>query len=70
MFSFANNTDVIHTHELDTVLVNIFLTFYIKRRQVYGIKFVFTIHNIEYQGRFGEHILEMSWNFLKNILIY
>ncbi|MGI6710047.1 MAG: glycogen synthase GlgA [Bacilli bacterium] len=70
----TNQPDVIHTHDWHTALVNIFLDILYKKEGKYmDIKSVFTIHNIEYQGRFGEHILEDVFGISKkytDLLMY
>lgn len=66
--------DIIHTHDWHTALVNIFLDVLYKKEGKYtNIKSVFTIHNIEYQGIFGVHILEDVFGISKkytDLLIY
>ena len=51
--------DVIHANDWQTALAPIYL---LEERtrvpQLYGTKSVFTIHNIEYQGRYGNELLE------------
>ena len=51
--------DVIHANDWQTALAPIYL---LEERtrvpQLYGTKSVFTIHNIEYQGRYGKELLE------------
>lgn len=51
--------DIIHCHDWQTALVPIYykLRFY-DREGYHGLKTVFTIHNIEYQGVFGREIVE------------
>jgi starch synthase len=50
--------DVIHCNDWQTALVPVFQTvFYAKLAFYQGIRTVFTIHNIEYQGRYGMDIL-------------
>lgn len=51
--------DIIHCHDWQTALVPIFykLKYYFKDNYQ-GIKTIFTIHNIEYQGVFGKEIME------------
>jgi len=69
-----NQPDIIHTHDWHTALVNIFLDVLYKKEGKYtNIKSIFTIHNIEYQGRFGVHILEDVFGISKkytDLLIY
>ncbi len=50
--------DVIHAHDWSSALVPVYINQ--KYRQIPGyekVKFVFTIHNIEYQGKYGFDIL-------------
>ena len=51
--------DVIHSHDWQTALVPIYYKLYYMNRPEYiDIKTVFTIHNIEYQGKFDYSIME------------
>lgn len=56
--------DVIHCHDWQTALVPVFLKAYYQFGEYHNIKTVFTIHNIEYQGKmpdsFGDEILGLS----------
>ena len=55
----GDKPDVIHCHDWQTALVPVFLrTVYANDPAYAGIKTVFTIHNIEYQGKFGRDIME------------
>ncbi|MEG2191889.1 MAG: glycogen synthase GlgA [Oscillospiraceae bacterium] len=46
--------DIIHTNDWQTALVNLYINiFYRNMPKFYGIKTVFTIHNIQYQGKYG-----------------
>ncbi|MDE6425603.1 MAG: glycogen synthase GlgA [Ruminococcus sp.] len=50
--------DIIHCHDWQTALIPVYYNIYYKYKQGYeGIKTVFTIHNIEYQGRYGREVL-------------
>ncbi|MDE5583960.1 MAG: glycogen synthase GlgA [Ruminococcus sp.] len=50
--------DVIHCHDWQTALIPVYYNIYYKYQQGYdGIKTVFTVHNIEYQGRYGREVL-------------
>jgi starch synthase len=50
--------DVIHCNDWQTALIPVYYNIYYKYQQGYdGIKNVFTIHNIEYQGKYGKEIL-------------
>lgn len=48
--------DVIHCNDWQTALIPIYLRS-LKNSALDGIRTVFTIHNIEYQGRFGREIM-------------
>ena len=51
--------DIVHAHDWHAAMVNVFLDIlYKKQAQYMGIKTVFTIHNIEYQGIFEPSFLE------------
>ncbi|MCL2798366.1 MAG: glycogen synthase, partial [Firmicutes bacterium] len=51
--------DILHCHDWQTALVPIYYKlFYMYRQNYGGIKTVFTVHNIEYQGKFSKNILE------------
>ena len=51
--------DVIHANDWQTALVPIYLLEERERvPQLHGTKSVFTIHNIEYQGRYGRELIE------------
>lgn len=51
--------DVIHANDWQTALVPVyFSTFYADTDWFRGIKTVLTIHNIQYQGKYGEELLE------------
>lgn len=51
--------DIIHTNDWQTALVNVYLDILYKKQNIYtGIKSIFTIHNIEYQGIFDIPFLE------------
>ncbi len=50
--------DIINCNDWQTALIPVYYNIYYKYQQGYdGIKSVFTIHNIEYQGRYGKEIL-------------
>ncbi len=50
--------DVIHCHDWQTALVPVYLRLMYHEKPEYDrIKTVFTIHNIEYQGKFGRDIM-------------
>src|SRR5699024_3734501 len=51
--------DVINCNDWQTALVPVYYNLMFSGREYYqGIKTVFTIHNIAYQGRYGREILE------------
>ena len=51
--------DVLHCNDWQTALVPIYLKDVATRwPEVRGIRTVFTIHNIEYQGRYGDQVLQ------------
>ncbi len=51
--------DIIHCNDWQTALVPVYKDLYYAERPEYmGIKTVFTIHNIQYQGKYGMEILE------------
>ena len=51
--------DVIHCNDWQTALVPVYLRlFYSHEPKLRNIKTLFTIHNIQYQGRYGMEILE------------
>ena len=51
--------DVIHANDWQTALVPVYLDLYYRHLEQYrSIKTVFTIHNIQYQGKYGMEILE------------
>ena len=50
--------DIIHCHDWQTALIPVYYNVYYKYQQGYdGIKNIFTVHNIEYQGRYGREVL-------------
>jgi len=50
--------DIIHTNDWQTALVPVYYsTMYANREGYEGIKNIFTIHNIQYQGVYGKEIL-------------
>lgn len=50
--------DIIHTNDWQTALINVFINnFYRHDLRFYSIKTLFTIHNIQYQGKYGTEIL-------------
>ncbi|MBR2489049.1 MAG: glycogen synthase GlgA [Clostridia bacterium] len=49
--------DVIHCNDWQTALIPIYLNAYYKSQELYSnIKSVFTIHNIQYQGKYGHEL--------------
>ncbi len=50
--------DIIHCHDWQTALIPVYYSIYYKYQQGFdGIKTIFTVHNIEYQGRYGKEVL-------------
>lgn len=50
--------DIIHCNDWQTALVPVYQTIFYAKNEFYsGIKTIFTIHNIEYQGKYGMDIL-------------
>ena len=51
--------DVIHANDWQSALVPVYYSLFYATREGYeGIKTVFTIHNIQYQGKYGMEVLE------------
>ncbi len=51
--------DVIHANDWQTALIPVYYSlFYSTREEYQGIKTLFTIHNIQYQGKYGMEIME------------
>lgn len=51
--------DLIHCNDWQTALIPVYLNIYYRHLEKYAsIKTVFTIHNIQYQGKYGMEILE------------
>jgi glycogen/starch synthases, ADP-glucose type len=52
--------DIIHANDWQTALVSVFINMFGYREdpRYYGIKTLFTIHNIQYQGKYGLELLE------------
>ena len=54
-----SSPDVIHCNDWQTALVPIYYSIFYANNDWYrGIKTVFTIHNIQYQGKYGKELLE------------
>ncbi len=50
--------DIIHCNDWQTALIPVYMDAYYKQNDFYkDIKTVFTIHNIQYQGKFGDDLL-------------
>ncbi|NLK70141.1 MAG: glycogen synthase GlgA [Clostridiales bacterium] len=59
--------DIIHTNDWQTALVPVYYQIFYKYQQGYeNIKNVFTIHNIQYQGKYGKEVI----NELMGIPLY
>lgn len=59
--------DIIHSNDWQTALVPVYYNHFYRNREGYeNIKTVFTIHNIQYQGKYGREVLEevvgIGWN--------
>ncbi len=51
--------DIVHANDWQTALVPVYYSLFYSHNEWYqGIKTVFTIHNIQYQGKYGLEILE------------
>lgn len=51
--------DIIHCNDWQTALVSVYYSLFYSRDEWYsGIKTIFTIHNIQYQGKYGIDIIE------------
>ncbi|MFU0832834.1 MAG: Glycogen synthase [Oscillospiraceae bacterium] len=51
--------DIIHANDWQTALVPVFFSqFYAEKDWYRGMKTVLTIHNIQYQGKYGEEVLQ------------
>ncbi len=51
--------DIIHANDWQSALVPLYYSLYYAHREEYkGIKTVFTIHNIQYQGKYGMELLD------------
>lgn len=59
LFHIDFKPNIIHCNDWQTALVPVYLNLYYRHLEQYaGIKTVFTIHNIQYQGRYGLEMLE------------
>lgn len=59
--------DVLHCHDWHTALVPVYYKLYYMYKNGYnGIRTVFTIHNIEYQGQFAPGIIEDLFGISRN----
>ncbi len=59
LFYLDFTPDVIHANDWQTALVPVYLNLYYRHIDKFrNIKTVFTIHNIQYQGKYGMEILE------------
>ena len=50
--------DIVHTHDWQTALVNVYIDHLRSQGKLLDIKTVFTIHNLKYQGRFGKVVFD------------
>jgi starch synthase len=54
-----HNPDIIHCNDWQTALIPVYLNLYYRHIEKYAhIKTIFTIHDIQYQGKYGPEILE------------
>ena len=61
------HVDVLHCHDWHTALVPVYYKLYYMYKEGYGgIRTVFTIHNIEYQGQFAPGIIEDLFGISRN----
>lgn len=59
LFHVDFQPDIIHCNDWQTALVPVYLNLYYRHLERYAaVKTVFTIHNIQYQGKYGLEILE------------
>ncbi|NLW79435.1 MAG: glycogen synthase GlgA [Ruminococcaceae bacterium] len=59
LFHLDFEPELIHCHDWQTALVPVYLNLYYRHLQAFAqVKAVFTIHNIQYQGKYGREILE------------
>lgn len=59
LFHVDFHPDIIHANDWQTALVPVYLNLYYRHLEEFrAIKSVFTIHNIQYQGKYGLEILE------------
>jgi len=55
----SSPVDVLHCHDWQTALVSVYYKLYYMYKEGFrGIKNIFTIHNIEYQGKYPDAIIE------------
>lgn len=51
--------DILHANDWQTALIPVYYSLFYAQREGYeGIKSIYTIHNIQYQGKYGMEILE------------
>ncbi|MDR1893891.1 MAG: glycogen synthase [Spirochaetales bacterium] len=54
-----NLPDIIHCHDWQTALIPVYLKLYYRHIKEYAaLKTIFTIHDVQYQGKYGPEILE------------
>ena len=62
LFHIDFHPDVIHANDWQTALVPVYLNLYYRHLESHrSIKTVFTIHNIQYQGKYGMDIMGIPW---------
>ena len=51
--------DILHCHDWQTAMVPVYFNMFYRNKEKYSkIKTIFTIHNVEYQGKYGMEILQ------------
>ncbi len=59
LFHMDFSPDILHCHDWQTALVSVYLNLYYRSIEKFsGLKCIFTIHNLQYQGVYGFEILE------------
>lgn len=59
LFHIDYMPDIIHTNDWQTALVPVYLNLFYRHLEGFSaIKTIFTIHNIQYQGKYGEELME------------
>ncbi len=58
LFNVEERIDIVHTHDWQTALVNVYIDYFRQQGRLLDIKTVYTIHNLKYQGRFGRVVFD------------